>query len=381
MHSFIPASDTWGIWTVLLGAAAAGLWAERTALGGRLSGAVVTILIAFGLSNLGIIPARAPAYDSVWTYLVPLAIPLLLLHGDLRRILRESGPVLTAFLVGAVGTVAGVLVAYAVVPLGPQAEKLAGIFAATYTGGSMNYMGTADAVGLRSGDLLTAGVAADNLMMTVYFLVLFALPSLPALERSYRRPQGSYWAWVAEGAKAAQPESRPTLEPGRIAAALTASAAICTAGFGVEEVIGWDGSGILVLTGLSVGLATSCPQWLGQLEGSERLGTFFMQVFFAVIGASAHIGTVLTVGPVLFVFAGLILAVHLGILLTAGKALGLSLPELCVASNANMGGPTTAAAMATAKHWEALIIPAILVGTLGYAGGTFLGTAITAWLH
>lgn len=381
MEPFIPPGDTWALWTVLLAAAAAGLWAESTALGARVSGAVVTILIAFALSNLGLIPAQAPVYDAVWTYLVPLAIPLLLFQGDLRRILRESGPTLAAFLVGAAGTLAGVLAAYHLIPLGPEAERLAGIFAATYIGGSMNYMATAEAVGLRSGDLLTAGVAADNLMMTVYFLVLFALPSVPALQRLYRRGGESFWSWRQETRAAEEPNRIAPLEPRRVATALAASAGICTVGFGIQEVVGWQGSGILVLTALTVGLATSCPVWVDQLQGAEGLGTFLMQVFFAVIGASAHIGTVLTVGPVLFAFAGLILAVHLGVLLAAGKALGLTLPELCVASNANMGGPTTAAAMAAAKRWRALIIPAVLVGTLGYATGTFIGAAVTGWLQ
>jgi uncharacterized membrane protein len=381
MEPLIPAGDTWGLWTVLLAAAAGGLWAEQTAVGGRLSGAVVTILITFTLSNLGAIPAEAPAYDTVWTYLVPLAIPLLLFQGDLRRILRESGPTLTAFLVGAAGTVVGVLIAYALIPLGPEAERLAGIFTATYVGGSMNYMATAEAVGLRSGDLLTAGVAADNLMMTVYFLVLFALPTIPPLQRLYHRPGPSYRTWREETAHTLAEGRTVPLETRRVAAALAASAALCAVGFGVEKVVGWQGAGILVLTGLTVALATSCPTLVAHLEGAERLGAFFMQVFFAVIGASAHIGTVLSVGPMLFAFAGLILAVHLGVLLAAGKALRLTLPELCVASNANMGGPTTAAAMATAKRWEELIIPAILVGTLGYAGGTFVGTAVTGWLQ
>ena len=45
------------------------------------------------------LPTQAPIYDVTWTYLVPLAIPLLLLRADLRRILREAGPTLVAFAV------------------------------------------------------------------------------------------------------------------------------------------------------------------------------------------------------------------------------------------------------------------------------------------
>jgi len=90
---------------------------------------------------------------------------------------------------------------------------------------------------------------------------------------------------------------------------------------------------------------------------------------------------VIKVGPILFVFAAIILAVHLAFLLTAGKIFKLDLAEIVIASNANMGGPTTAAAMAVARKWQPLVIPAILCGTLGYAVATFIGVAIGLWLQ
>ena len=37
---------------------------------------------------------------------------------------------------------------------------------------------------------------------------------------------------------------------------------------------------------------------------------------------------------------------------------------------------TTAAAMAVARRWPKLVLPAILCGTLGYAIGTFVGVAV-----
>ena len=130
-----------------------------------------------------------------------------------------------------------------------------------------------------------------------------------------------------------------------------------------------------------MGLATGFPQYLGQLTIAEQIGTLLMQIFFAVIGASANIWQVIQVSPILFVLAALILSVHLLVLLLGGKLLGLDLAELLIASNANMGGPTTAAAMASAKQWDKLVTPAILCGTLGYAISTFIGVALANWLN
>jgi len=372
----IAPDQTFALWTVLLAAAAFGYWAETTSWGRRLSGAILTMGFTFVLSNLGVIPAvDVPAYDVVWSYLVPLAIPLLLLRADLRRILREAGPTLIAFAIGGVGTVIGTIVAYKVVPLGEEGWKLAAIFSATYVGGSMNYAAAAEAVGLRSGDLLSAGVAADNLVMALYFLLLFALPGIRFLRDRYpdRQHEGSSEAAAAVAAMGFPP-------PGRLAAALALALGLCSLGYLAADLIGWRGGGILVVTAVTVLLATTMPARMERLAGAETAGAFLMQIFFAVIGASANVVVVMRVGPVLFVFAALILTIHLLVLLVAGRLLRLDLAELVIASNANMGGPTTAAAMAVARRWGTLVMPAILCGTLGYAVATFVGVALGNWL-
>jgi len=49
---------------------------------------------------VGLVTPGAPAHDAVMEYLLPAAVPLLLLGADLRRVVRTTGDLLKAFLLG-----------------------------------------------------------------------------------------------------------------------------------------------------------------------------------------------------------------------------------------------------------------------------------------
>ena len=382
-NSFIHPDQTLALWAILLSAATIGLWGEKTSWGAKISGAVITMLVGFGLSNLRIIPLEAPTYSMVWSLLVPFSIPLLLFKANVARIVRESGSMLLAYLMGSMGTLLGTILAYYLLPLGEQGGKLAGVFCATYIGGSVNFFSTAQTLelDLDSGDLLAAATAADNLVMTVFFLILFTLPSLGLIKRAFSTADSAQNRQRNEPSRALKSHQSTKFSLLEVSQALAISGIICATGGGIAVLVGFPQGGILVSTILIVGLATGFPQYLGRLTVAEQIGTLLMQIFFAVIGASANIGQVLQVSPLLFVLAALILSVHLLVLLLGGKLCGLDLSELLIASNANMGGPTTAAAMASAKQWDKLVTPAILCGTLGYAMASFIGVALANWLH
>eukprot|EP00952_Eustigmatos_sp_NYUAD-ZCMA_P009216 38072-Eustigmatos_ZCMA.PRE.1 len=59
----------------------------------------------------------------------------------------------------------------------------------------------------------------------------------------------------------------------------------------------------------------------------------------------------------------------------SGKG-GVDADELVIASNANIGGPATAASMAASIGRTDLVLPATVTGTFGYATATLLGLSI-----
>jgi uncharacterized membrane protein len=107
------------------------------------------------------------------------------------------------------------------------------------------------------------------------------------------------------------------------------------------------------------------------------MGILFLQLFFAASGAGGSLLLVLRQAPSLIAFSALQLAIHFVVLMGVGRGLlRLETNELYLASNANVGGPTTAAAMAQAKEWKLLVLPALLVGVLGYALATALSLSL-----
>lgn len=65
-----------------------------------LSASLVSTLVGLAASNFGIIPYEAPAYSVFLEFLLPLTVPLLLFRADLRRVIRSTGTLLLAFLLG-----------------------------------------------------------------------------------------------------------------------------------------------------------------------------------------------------------------------------------------------------------------------------------------
>ena len=86
------------------------------------------------------------------------------------------------------------------------------------------------------------------------------------------------------------------------------------------------------------------------------------------------------VGLTLLWFAALAVLIHGLLIILIGGLIYRDWEMLAIVSQANIGGGTTAIALAETFHRKQLILPAILVGSLGNALGTYLGFLVVAIL-
>jgi uncharacterized membrane protein len=378
--TLISPDNDLALMAVLFVIAGVAFLAEKTRVGSHLTGAVIAILSAIAVANLRIIPHSAPAFDFVFSYFVPVLIPLFLFKADLRHMLFETTRMTGAFLIASAGTVIGVIVAVSLLDLGNLATAadiepalreagIAGLFTSTYIGGSVNYAALGEITGLsKDASFFSAATATDNLFSAVFLGVIAMLPGWNWLARRFSQHE--------HGEEDASDVRAEPITAMSLTLAMATAISFVAVGDFITALTGVPSLRYAVITILVVTAATAFPRLMARLHGGFELGVGLAFVFFAAIAAGANLVAMIQIAPLLIVLVVILLSVHLAVLLGVGRLFHLTLPELVTASNAAVLGATTAPALAAAKGWHDLVTPGVLVGVLGYALGTLIGTAV-----
>jgi uncharacterized membrane protein len=356
---------------------------ERFPLFRTLGAAFVGMLLGILLSNTGILPGLSSAYDFLQGTGVSLGIVLILAGVDVRSVVDAGPRMLAAFGLGALGTVVGAVTAALLLSplIGSETWKLSGQFTGTYIGGGINFAALGHAFST-SGDLFTAAIAADVVVTAIWMATCLTVPVLLGRKRGSNGEERS----------ASDPEQPITLEQklcrsgGELTLAGAATLVLLALGALVVSRVLASRLPLIpdVLWLTTIALAAGQVPAVKRIAGSAMLGNYLVLLFLASNGAQSVIANILRVGPAVFYFASVNVAVHGIVLFGLGSLFRIDLGTLAVASQANVGGAASAMAMASARGYTDRLLPGIAVGLLGYAIGNYVGFAVAslmrAWL-
>lgn len=399
--------------TVIAAVTALAFWLDyRFRTLAKVGASLLAIIFGAILSNAGLVPVASPVYDAVIGPVTSVSIALLLLSVDLRDLAR-AGPRMTgAFAIAVLGTVVGALLAAAVYGshFGDDTWRIAGALTGTYSGGSVNFVSVGREVGL-SGALFAGLNAADAVMTALWLAATLMLPVW--LGRYYAPVSGEgpgrAHAPGAGNAKAGggraggddAGEERAVPEEGipdldadrrrhhpyfvREGSSALSIASLVAAGIILVFLAEWLGEAvpgipsILWLTTLALALGHS--PLCRDARGAMQLGSVGLHFFFVLIGILSRVSEIVAVGAEVFVFTLIVVAVHGVVVFGGGKLLRLDIGTISVASQAAVGGPSSALAVAVSREWRHLVLPGVVMGLFGYAVGTYLGLGVAYLLR
>ena len=338
----------------------------------RVGASLLALILGAILSNAGVVPASSPVYSVIEGPLTSLAIAWLLLAVNLSD-LKVAGPrMIGAFLLACFGTALGAFTGGILFAgtFGDNVWRLGGVFTGTYSGGSVNFVSVGRAVELP--DFLFAGAtAADALTTGIWLAACLMLPIW--LQRFYPAP--------VPGEAPGQEENdheHPFFD--KIPLSTLDLANLLAVGFILVVASEWVGSlvpaipAVLWLT--TFALLVGHLRYFRSERGAMQLGNLALHFFFVIIGIHSRISEIASVGVEVFYFTLVVVGVHGLVVFGGGRLLRWDLGSLSVASQAAVGGPSSALAVAVSREWKGLVLPGIIVGLLGYALGTYLGFGV-----
>jgi uncharacterized membrane protein len=375
-----------GVLTVLLLVLAALFMLQRHPAGDRLFRIVPLLVFCYFvpalLSNAGVIPFESDLYVFIRRVLLPASLVLLVLSTDIPAVLGLGRDAVILFLAGTLSIALGGPLAFAALgwmfPTEALDQAWRGLAAlcGSWIGGGANFVAVGESAGASAATMslmVVVDVAVANVWTAV--LLLFA-----GREQSMDAKIGADRSRIDDVRSRVERYQAEVARPTNLGEMLL----ILAIGLGTTGIVTWvsrylpdigtiiNGFTWVVCLVTAVGVALSFTR-LRRLEGAgaSTVGSVFLYLLVATIGASAQFSHVADNLPLLAVGA-LWMVFHAVAMIGVRRVLGAPVFFLAVGSQANVGGAASAPVVAAAFH-PALATVGVLLGVLGYVLGTYVG--------
>ncbi len=353
------------------------VYAGKTKIGRQFGGAaLLVILFTAVVANLKLIPTASDSfelYDIIFKYIAPISIFYLLLNVNIKSIKKAGLPMVGLFVLGSIATTIGILISWFLISpqeiLGDDGKIIAGMLTGTYTGGSVNFNAIALEYGFQKKGFLYAGtIAVDNVVTAIWIMVTLAIPIF----------LNKIWSSnVKINTKAVSNTEVANNNANIDSKSLVWLIFLGIWAYYISDIISENFikiPSILILT--TIGIILAQTRFISKIKGSQTLGLYLVYLFLAVIGAFCELSAVSQlqdIGATLLIFTSIAVLIHGLVFIFIGGLVYRDWEMISIASQANIGGGASAIALAESFDRKELILPAILVGSLGNALGTYLG--------
>jgi uncharacterized membrane protein len=375
-----------GVLAVLLSVLAALFMLQRHPAGARFFAVVPLLVFCYFvptlLSNTGIIPLESETYALIRRVLLPASLLLLVLATDIPAVISLGRDAVVLFLAGTASIALGGPLAF--LALGwmfpvealDQAWKGMAALTGSWIGGGANFVAIGESVGADPATM-SLMVVVDVGIANVWTATLLWFAGR---ERAMDDRIGADRARIDAVRDKVERYQAEVARPANLGEMLL----ILTLGIGTTVLVSWIATFlpdigtiingftwvVCLITAIGVGLSFTRLRHL-EGAGASVMGTVFLYLLVATIGASAQFREVAKNLPLLAVGA-LWMAIHAASMLAVRRVLRAPVFFLAVGSQANVGGAASAPVVAAAFH-PALATVGVLLAVLGYVLGTYVG--------
>lgn len=347
------------------------------------------------IANLGIFPLTGtPEGDSLLkfqnnfsTVLVPMAIPMILLSFTYRK--GETKDQLIAMITGLLAVIIAVVAGYPIFAKHiPDAPKIAGMYTACLTGGTVNMAAVSKMLGvdgqqyalLNTYDMM---VSFTYLVFIMAFGIRWARKLLPVktldvgsndadevraqIERDRQKnPYAGLWS------KEGLIEILKLLGVTLVVVGLSAGVAV-----GLSKLIPGTFMMWFILSATTFSIAASFIKPVRRIKYSYEVGMYLIYIFSIVVASMANVramdfsGALFIVGFLLFMEV-----VSLTLQLLSAKLFKVDADTAVIASVTYINSPPFVPMIAASMNNKRVLAPGLAIGVIGYAVGNYLGVLI-----
>lgn len=361
---------------------------------GKIGPILMLYFIGAIMANIGILPSKGPESESLLkmqdlftNVTIPLAIPLMLFCFTYKK--SETRDQLLAMITGLAAVIIAVVAGYPIFgPHIPDGPRVAGMYTACLTGGTVNMAAVSKSLGspdtqyalLNTYDMI---VSFTYLVFIMAFGIRLARKFLPVKTLNLSNDENS----IKEELK--KSEENPykgllTTKKGwhdlliLLGVTLLVVGASAGIGIGLSKLIpGGSFMMFFILAITSISIAVSFIKPIHDLDYGNAIGMYLIYIFSIVVASMANVRALDFTGALWIIgFLFFMEIVSLTLQLLSAKIFKVDADTAVIASVTYINSPPFVPMIAASMKNSRVLMPGLSIGIIGYAVGNYLGVLI-----